>query len=441
MTGVLASISGQFSKSLIMGTFFPVLLFVIFGYLLWLPLLPDDWALFSQFDSLDAQWRVLALLFVTLLLTGVLYNLNVPLVRLYEGYPWKDSWFGALKTRHYLARFETAASRVAGYRTLIYALRSGTNDASTVSMVNKRWQEAFSARNALPARRDIVLPTRLGNVIRNFESYPSVQYEMDAVVLWPRLMSKIDKDFAIAIDDAKSSFEFLLNSSALSSLLALCILVTGLIFPTPLAIVDFFVPWVAEVVLFGLAAYVLYLVAIGRAHAWGEVVKAAFDLYRWDLLKQLGFTRTPTTLGDERELWHNITQQLLFGVSTRVQPAAYTLQSTSTRSEPVYVQVETTRGVSLPDASGAIAVTISITNIDVAHAATALTVTDKLPDGFEYEWDSARLLGGMRVTVVGANPYKFHLGQLERGASTLLTYRAVPQPVRQDIVIDTTARD
>jgi hypothetical protein len=31
---------------------------------------------------------------VTVLLTGVLYNLNIPIIRFYEGYPWQYSWTG-----------------------------------------------------------------------------------------------------------------------------------------------------------------------------------------------------------------------------------------------------------------------------------------------------------------------------------------------------------
>jgi hypothetical protein len=70
-----------------------------------------------------------------------------------------------------------------------------------------------------PIERTSVLPTRLGNVIRSFEDYPERQYGMDGVTLWPRLVAKINKDHATVIEDAKITFDFLLNSAVLSAVL------------------------------------------------------------------------------------------------------------------------------------------------------------------------------------------------------------------------------
>jgi hypothetical protein len=424
VSNVLASISGQFSKSLILGTFFPVLLFVSLAFLFVPPLLPEEWALFAQFGALDAQWRLVAFSLVVLLITGVLYNLNILLLRLYEGYPWRKSWIGEWKTARHQAEFDSLYVRQAGLRTLVYALAEANNPENH-KLADDRWQHVGNRRAELPNRRDLVLPTRLGNVIRNFEGYAVRQYGIDSIVVWPRLIAKIDKDYAAAIDDTKASFDFVLNSSALAAVVGLAVLLSGLLYPTPLASFDLAVGWLIEVGVCAVLAYWLYVAALGRAHAWGGLVKGAFDLYRWDLLKQLGYTRVPRTMQEERRMWLDITQQMQFGDSPRVSPAEYSPLPTSARAEPDYVEVQSARGVSSPDASGAVSVSISIENVDRrSRAATAVTVTDNLADGFDYEWDSARV-DGQRVTALGGNPCRFRLGRLEAGGSVLLRYRAV----------------
>ena len=52
-----------------------------------------------------------------------------------------------------------------------------------------------------------------------------------------------------------------------------------------------------------------YRGAVSAALVFAEVVRGCFDLYRHDLIKQLGYT-IPASLEDERRLWHNLAQQL-----------------------------------------------------------------------------------------------------------------------------------
>ena len=100
MTGIISAISGHFSKSLLLGTFLPSLLFVVLGLILVPPLLPANWQPWEQLQSVDTQ-GVVSVSFVTVVLTGLLYNLNPPIIRFYEGYTWKGSLLGRLRMRHY----------------------------------------------------------------------------------------------------------------------------------------------------------------------------------------------------------------------------------------------------------------------------------------------------------------------------------------------------
>jgi hypothetical protein len=98
MSGLLSAISGQFTKSLILGALFPAALFVILWTGFVAPLLPPDLTL-PAVDPLGAESPTLTGVVAILLIGVLLYSLDVPLIQLYEGYPWRDSVLGRCCTR------------------------------------------------------------------------------------------------------------------------------------------------------------------------------------------------------------------------------------------------------------------------------------------------------------------------------------------------------
>lgn len=107
MSSIISAISGHFGKSLIPGTFLPALLFVILSVLFLLPLFPYDWQVLQQLEGGETR-GVVVVSFVTVVLTGLLYNMNIPVIRFYEGYPWEDSWLGRRRKEHYRRTLEAA---------------------------------------------------------------------------------------------------------------------------------------------------------------------------------------------------------------------------------------------------------------------------------------------------------------------------------------------
>jgi hypothetical protein len=205
------------------------------------------------------------------------------------------------------------------------------------------------------------------------------------------------------------------------------ILVVGLLRPIPLAIPGRSAAWLIEIAAFGVLSHLFYLVSIGRAAAWGEMVKGAFDLYRGALLRQLGYQQTPATRAEERELWDDLSRQILYGDSPRLQIPAYTPCALHARGEPSYLPLEVARGVTHITAGTheEILVTIRVTNPDAkGHTTEKVLVTDALPEGFDYGWDTAEI-GGTKIPVNGSNPYVFTIGDVAPGHPVELTYRAV----------------
>jgi len=435
MTSIISAISGQFSKSLILGTFLPVVVFVILSLIFAVPLFPDTWSLLKPLETLGTQWKIAAFSFIAVVLSGLLYNLNIPLTQLYEGYPWANSWWGVKRTNRYQSQFDLINSRWFGMSKLAHAIDPQDPLRAIIQAEREKYIQSLNVE--FPRDRNFVLPTRLGNVIRSFEDYSYRQYGMESITLWPRLIAKIDKDYAGAIDDSKTSFDFMLNSSLLSAALALMILVVGLIYPIRLAAWSqwrFWIPWVVEVITFFSVSYWFYLLSIGRAAAWGEMVKSSFDLFRWDLLKQLGFTRLPTTMAEERAVWNDIYQQMLYGDTPNTPLADYRSLSTfampsAQAGVPDLVYLRVARGVSRRARDGRFIVTLSVRNVDPREReARDIIVTDVLADGFDYQWGSARRIDSeLSVEVEGVNPYQFRVGSLAFGEAMILRYRAVPR--------------
>jgi len=495
MTSILSTISGYFSKSLILGVFLPAMIFIMLGWLFLLPLLPSGWLLLKPLENLDKEWQVAATLFIAIVLSGLLFNLNIPILRLYEGYPWRDSLIGSWLTRRQMAKFDAAQHQLEAMRAVLREMESADKDFDrresfiteaienwkgfgsplrapefknrrwlplwqtapsrpALSETQEQWRQIFEEvlneystyrgyiKREFPDKRGLILPTRLGNIIRSFEYYPKREYGIDSIEIWPRLIAAIPTDFAVSIDDAKTAFDFMMNCSALSGALAAALMFAGLINPASLASSGALAFWAIKILAFWLLAYCFYRLSIPRADAWGSMVKSSFDLYRRKLLEQLGYKYSIEARKEERKLWEEVSRQMIFGDPlAKATPLDYTqappASLPSVQSSAASVKFEITRGVIQNPSDHVVKIFLRVKNLDPNLAAANVIVTDKLPDGFDYEWESARVdHAAEAIAVVGANPYQFHIGHLMSNQSVILTYRGVlrQESRRQNVV-------
>ncbi|HLL69939.1 MAG TPA: hypothetical protein VK363_00820 [Pyrinomonadaceae bacterium] len=417
-------------------------------------------------------------------MSALLYIFNIALIRWYEGYPWKDTWFGRLRTLHYQKKYVATQDQIKGMRTLLRETRVGDehfkDDAefqrfdkilehwktfrgyADVTAVGRRfpliWEEPAERvsneahaqwkqiwleiraefttlrRNFnrdFPWRESLILPTRLGNIIRSFEFYADREYGIDSVELYTRLSAKIDKDYASRTDDAKTNFDFMMNCSVLSALIFVLLLAAGLSNPSTINSPRLFALWLFKLALAAVAARVMYLLSLPQAVAWGQMVKGAFDLYRNELLGQLGYTREKITRKEEWELWDKISLKMIFGdiyetplpeYSSPPPPAAD--PPTFARGNPADVKLELTKGGTLQNSRGYVTVVVQVRNTDAKRGVDGVVVTDTLPDGWRYVWDSVAVDTG-EVKVSGVNPYRFNITSLGPDEEVILTYQAV----------------
>jgi hypothetical protein len=136
--------------------------------------------------------------------------------------------------------------------------------------------------------------------MRAAEYYPAQRYQMDAVILWPRLLQVLPPTALESLRDSKATVDLMMVVSAFSALFSITSAIGILIF---LPIRWGFFGYVGSGFLLSYAAY---LAAVQAALSFGEQIKSSFDLYRWDLLKKLNL-EMPATYEEERQIWEQVT--------------------------------------------------------------------------------------------------------------------------------------
>ena len=280
--------------------------------------------LFGINTLLDPFNHIAFLFGVTTILSYLLYALNVPIIRVMEGYKYPGALPFLLSQYCEKRGYDDLQRRIAALdaqRTDLTALKStlyvfdlldDTLNDKLTAIENRIIDHTRPLKERCelrypPPRRD-PLPTALGNTIAAFEAYPWSRYRIDAVHMWPRLLPIIvNKKFATFVQQEKNIMDFLLNTCLI--LLAVCcefLLVFALLSHNLMYL------WVSFPCLF--AAYVLYKSRVVAAEHWGGMVRVAFDLYRDDLRKALYLPELPSNdLNAERQLWQTASNFFVFG--------------------------------------------------------------------------------------------------------------------------------
>jgi hypothetical protein len=426
MNSLLSLISGQFTRTLILSTFFPVLLFLAFGILTVAPLLPDGLPL-TTLRNFDTQWVVFAITGVAVVLTVFLYNLNTAIIRFLEGYNWIESKIGAARKKTWEARCRQIENLIPRLRLLRNAWISIDPTHSNIEKLQRKLNTLGIQLNfEYPSPCNLALPTRFGNVIRSFESYPSRHYGLDANEFWPRIVSVASKESLDVAEEERSSVDFFANCAVLSALLAAVLFVAGCSVTDSETPVGTLIRWPLETLAAVLSAVLFYQGSIGKVTGWGAQVRSIYDLYRWDLLKRLGYQQIASTKPDERALWGSVSKQFIYGDPPTGSPLPYVEEKESTciKTEPADVQLEVTAGVG-EWLFGNRRYVYRVVNKDLlGRTAEQITWIETPPEGMAYVWDSAKKNGG-QVEVTGKNPYSVSLGPLRANESVEFSYVAM----------------
>jgi hypothetical protein len=282
LNDVLKEVPGLLGRRFLMNAFFPSFLFWGLVIVVGITGQADFVNVLKEWNQLDITLKALQIIgffsWITFFSVILSSHFNT-ILRFYEGY-WNFPLGRLLKNnRHnwYKARLK--------------------------DLYNRDDNETMYLYYPLPKHTDDVMPTRLGNILRNAELYSFDRYGINAVLIWPRLYNLFPERFLETIAEAKGSLDFMLVVSALSSIFALfsgiylvIVKASGLLFMTCF--------WGGLFL-----AWLTYQSALGSALLYAQQIKTGFDLYRHELLKQMRL-ELPKTPSEEPELWERIDQLL-----------------------------------------------------------------------------------------------------------------------------------
>ncbi len=268
----------------------------------------EVWSLLSTFsllanrptlETLSAAAIAVAIIW---LLAVALLALNYSILRCFEGYPHQLPNWHPLKLRQtvWRQRFLRDAERYLALRRQM--------DASGDRRLPPEAPNDFSTRLRLavenyPNEISNVLPTRFGNAFRSLEVYSVVIYGLDAIPAWPRLQAVMPEQFRRQLGEAKSLLDFFINIS-FGAILSAIIYIILAIWERQLP--RFYLPIAALGI-----SIASYQASIGAVRQYGTQVKAAFDLYRGELAKQLGL-ELPSSLGEEQKMWLAFSAMMIY---------------------------------------------------------------------------------------------------------------------------------
>lgn len=310
-TSTLGELKDWFGRAFVLAVWLPVFIFASAGAAVWLA----GAGRLASFADAWGQWRadeklILSaefLLAVTLAAYAVDFA-QVSVTRLFEGY-WSGlpllRSFGERRRRRYERLLAPLDERLGQLSEQIPAEKDEARVSQLKAEMN-RLEERRLLGFPPPGYESHLMPTRLGNIYKSAELYPHARYEIDSVVVWPRLREVLPDKFVERLQEVKTAVDFLLLFSLLSFVFALLsvpyLLARGAQPSLVLACAGGFpLAWVA------------YRSALSPAQAYAELLKVAFDLYRKALLKALGL-RVPDTLTREKALWREVSDFIFRGI-------------------------------------------------------------------------------------------------------------------------------
>jgi hypothetical protein len=299
------SLFSSLGRTFVLAAYIPSLLFVILNGLLALAISRGlTWPVLQEVLARPmASLEVSLFLFVPVALGAVLMALNTLVIKFYEGaLPFERRWLLAYFLGRNLRRHERRYQRLRGLKEKYKTAPPGRPRDSIAVAIEKEHNKLFDESEGpalLPYDERRVMPTDLGNAFALMEEYPDYRYNMDGVTFWQRMLGVIPVSYQEMLGDEKATLDFLLHLSILSYIFGLEVIVAGLPFRSPYAALG---------LLFLALGYLLYRNGVTTALAMGELVKSCYDLYRQELMRELGYgsawpiTSSPARLSITRRL-------------------------------------------------------------------------------------------------------------------------------------------
>lgn len=322
--GYLEKLGGNF----MVAAFVPSLAFVTACMVAFSPLLPQDFIMNVQGALSPLNEKGLIVLLIATMMGFTLTSLNTYIYKLFEGYvlfqyltPLRHlEMRRARRIRNQRDALNMQIRRIEKTQTGWSLAGMPERSEKKMKRIDDRIDRLTNQRDALaaeyelryPPKDELIMPTRLGNILRAAEAYPQSRYYVDSVALFPRMVVAIDKDYMGHMDTANDQCSFLLNSSLLSAVFAVFAFLASLylyFFPSvdhP-GLVYLLTGFVTLAI-----AWFFYNASLMNVSKYGNLIRSAYDLFRFNLLKKLRLP-LPTDNRSEKETWKKVSDLVTIG--------------------------------------------------------------------------------------------------------------------------------
>ena len=247
-------------------------------------------------------------------------------VRIYEGYSiveFTAAFNRCLERSPLPARFRLRAPGVAGHQRRLARMRSRDDPAirsadSAAIAAAYETEPAVRTHYGYPQVMERVLPTSLGNILRAAEDYAEHRYGFDIIHLWTRLSVVLPPDYLADVDKAIMEYQTPLVISFGSAILAVA----------SLGLASANISTVAFLAIFlgaSIASWVMYRLSFDGAKVYGDLLRAAVDLFRTDLLER--WWPELLSIDDDRIRLELLREFVLSGTKPNLLPAEYELRA------------------------------------------------------------------------------------------------------------------
>jgi hypothetical protein len=146
------------------------------------------------------------------------------------------------------------------------------------AFVQQAGAESSKLRSRFPMPEHLIRATALGNALAAMEDTAGAAYNLDTVVVWPRLYPVLGEQVRAIVDDLRDGMDAAARLAATGALTAIA----------TVGLLAWHSGWRTLLALVPLAIAVLaYVGAVQAAMSFGAAVRVAFDLHRFDMLRGL----------------------------------------------------------------------------------------------------------------------------------------------------------
>lgn len=302
------AVGGKLGEQWIAAFLQPALAFWSVGLLAWVYHQADGWkALLDEWNKLgstEAQLAVLIGALLTILASSfVMQWAQDWLLRFLEGYwpRWLNIASGWLRKK----TSNRLAAKMARWQTLAEKVDSQGGDLFCLPPAEREEYARLDREILLlypptqtPTQPEDVLPTPLGNRLKAAETHAGARYGLEAIIAWPRLWPLLPEAMRIDVAEARAHLNAAVRLIGWGMLA--CLWTFWAWWALPLGIVVGVLAWSR---------------ALSAAETYGDLLRAAFDLHRFDLYKTLYWPLPRKTGETERAHGEQLTQYLFRGLT------------------------------------------------------------------------------------------------------------------------------